>query len=158
MSMKKLKIYMDTSLISILFDERSPEFMRWTREFWKALDKYDIYISDVTIAEIRETQDEELKEKMIKVIEGFNCLEIDEDTEKLADKYVEYGAVPTRYRRDALHIAIATVNHIEILVSWNYRHIVRRRTKEVVRMVNSMLDYPFIEIAAPPELLGGEEI
>ena len=154
--MKRLKIYLDTSVISALFDRRSSEMMRWTEEFWKIIDKYEVYISDVVITEIQETPDVKLKERMSEAIKSLVRLEMDEDAEKLSSEYVRYGAVPSKYRKDAIHIAITTVNHIEILVSWNYRHIVRRKTKEVVRMVNSLYGYPFIEIVAPPELLGGE--
>ncbi len=154
--MKRLKIYLDTSVISALFDTKSPEMMRWTEEFWKIIDKYEGYISDVVIAEIQETPDAKLKEQMSEVIKSLTRLEMDEDAEILSGEYVRYGAVPSKYRKDAMHIAITTVNHIEILVSWNYRHIVRRKTKEVVRMVNSVHNYPFIEIVAPPELLGSD--
>jgi len=155
---KRLKIYLDTSVISALFDRRSPEMMKWTEEFWETIDKYEAYISDVVIAEIQETPDTELKESMSKALKNLSQLEVDKNAEKLSREYVYYGAVPPKYRKDALHIAIATMNHIEILVSWNYRHIVRRRTKEIIRMVNSLYNYPLLEIVAPPELLGGEEI
>lgn len=155
---RRLKIYLDTSVISALFDRRSPEIMKWTQEFWKMIEKYEVYVSDVVVTEIQETPDVELKENMSKALRDLSQLEVDENAEKLSRQYVRYGAVPPRYRKDALHIAIATVNHIEILVSWNYRHIVRRKTKEVIRMVNSLYNYPLLEIVAPPELLGGEEI
>ena len=154
--MRKLKIYLDTSVISALFDTKSPEMMRWTEDFWTVINNYEVYISDVVIAEILETPDIRLKEQMGEVMKSLIRLKMDEDAETLSSEYVRYGAVPSRYRKDAMHIAITTVNHIEILVSWNYRHIVRRKTKEVVRMVNSMNNYPFIEIVTPPELLGGE--
>jgi len=155
---KKLKIYLDTSVISALFDIRSPEVMKWTQEFWKMMERHEVYVSDVVVTEIQETPDTELKENMNKALRDLSQLKVDEDAEKLSREYVRYGAVPHRYRKDALHIAIATVNHIEILVSWNYRHIVRRKTKEIIRMVNSLYNYPLLEIVAPPELLGGEEI
>ncbi len=153
---KKLKIYLDTSVISALFDKRSPGMMKLTKEFWEIIDRYDGYISDVVIAEVQAMPDEKLRGQMTEVLENFSILALDEEAENLSNEYVQYGAVPLRYRKDALHIAITTVNHVEILISWNYRHIVRRRTKEVVRMVNSLHGYPFIEIVAPPELLGGE--
>jgi len=155
---KKLRIYLDTSVISALFDERSPEMMRWTKEFWRSINEYEVHISDLTIAEVQETPDVKLKEQMVKIIANLNRLKISEEVEQLGNEYVRYGAVPIKYRKDALHIAIAVLNHIDILVSWNYRHIVRRKTKEVVRMVNSKYGYPFIEIIAPPEILGGEEL
>ena len=153
----KIKLYLDTSVISALFDKRSPDMMYWTHEFWKFIGNFDVFISDVVATEIHETPDTKLRAKMLKAIEGINVLEIDEDSQVLSNEYVRHGAVPEKYHRDAFHIGIATVNHVEALISWNYKHIVRRKTREVVRMVNALYNYPFIEIMSPPEILGGEE-
>ena len=57
---------------------------------------------------------------------------------ELAKEYVKYGAVPESYPEDAYHIAVAVLNEMDYLLSWNFRHIVRRRTKDVVRMVNTL--------------------
>ena len=154
---KKLKLYLDTSVISALFDKKSPEMNYWTREFWKSLDGFEIFISDVVIAEVQETPDPVLKGKMIKAISGVKVLKIDEEAEWLSAEYIRHGAIPERYRKDAFHLGIATAQRMEVLLSWNYKHIVRRKTREIVRMVNARHSYPFLEIMSPPEILGGEE-
>lgn len=66
-------------------------------------------------------------------------------------EYVQYGAVPSGYSEDASHIAITVVNEIDYLLSWNFRHIVRRRTKDIVRMVNTLNSLKQIEIMTPAE-------
>jgi len=85
--------------------------------------------------------------------EGFSILEINESVEELAKEYVKYGAVPESYPEDAYHIAVAVLNEMDYLLSWNFRHIVRRRTKDVVRMVNTLRKLKQIEIITPGELL-----
>ena len=90
---------------------------------------------------------------MIQVIKGFSILEVNESVEELAKEYVRYGAVPESYPEDAFHIAVAVLNEMDYLLSWNFRHIVRRRTKDVVRMVNTLRKLKQIEIIAPGELL-----
>ena len=70
-----------------------------------------------------------------------------------AFRYLRHMAIPGGYPEDAYHIAIAVVNDMDFLLSWNFRHIVRRRTKDVVRMVNTMNKFGEIEIITPAELL-----
>lgn len=152
---KKLRLYLDTSVISALFDEKVPYRMSLTKEFWKSINEFDIFISEEVIAEIEETPEQGIREKMLQVVKKINILKLTEEAEWLSAEYVRYGAVPERYRRDALHIAIATVNNMDALLSWNYKHIVRRKTKRIVRVVNELNDLPLLDIITPPEILGG---
>ncbi|MGQ9848011.1 MAG: hypothetical protein ACUVQP_11015 [Bacteroidales bacterium] len=94
---------------------------------------------------------------MMEIIKNLNILEFDEEAEWLGNEYVRHGAVPEGYKRDAFHIEIARVSNMNILDSWNYKHIVRRKAKKIVRVVNELYDYHPLEIMAPPEILGGEE-
>ena len=73
--------------------------------------------------------------------------------EQLSGEYVKQGAVPEKYPEDAYHIAVAVVNDLDIVPSWNFRHIVRRKTKDIVNMVNTMQNQRHIEITTPGELL-----
>jgi len=148
-----MKIYLDTSVISALFDSRNPDRKNLTEEFFSKINLYEPYISELTIAEIEKTLDQKLKQKMRKVISDFSILKIDEAVEDLANEYVKYGAVPLSYPEDAYHIAIAVLNEMDCLLSWNFRHIVRRKTKDIVRMVNSLKNLSYIEILTPAELL-----
>ncbi|MGC8927775.1 MAG: PIN domain-containing protein [Myxococcota bacterium] len=114
---RKITIYLDTSVISALFDERKADRMFWTQEFWRFIKEFEIYISDLVIAEIQETPDPELRRKMLEAVKGFNILEFNEEAEWLGREYVAYGAIPERYRRDAFHLSIATVSGIDIILS-----------------------------------------
>ncbi len=148
-----MKIYLDTSVISALFDERNPERKLLTEEFFSKIGIYTTYISELTIAEIDKTPDPLLRSKMKETIRNFTILEITESVEELAKEYVKYGAIPESYFEDAYHIAVAVLNEMDYLLSWNFRHIVRRKTKDIVRMVNSLRNLKQVEITTPGELL-----
>lgn len=133
-----MKIYLDTSVISAFFDDRNPERKALTEEFFSKIDIYDTYISELTIAEIEKTPDKSLKDKMKRIIKNFSVLEIDEAVERLANEYIKYEAVSEYYKEDAYHIAVAVFNEMDYLLSWNFRHIVRQKTRDIVRMVNTL--------------------
>lgn len=148
-----MRVYLDTSVISALFDEKNPERKLLTEEFFSKISSYTVYISEITIMEVERTPDEDLKEKMKMTIKAFSVLKITEGVEELANEYIRHKAIPGSYSEDAYHIAIATINEMDYLLSWNFRHIVRKKTKDVVRMVNSLRELKQVEIITPAELL-----
>ncbi len=148
-----MKIYLDTSVISALFDDRNPERKALTQEFFSQMIVYSLFISELTIAEIERTPDHKLRLKMREVIEDFSVLEITKSTAELAEEYVKYGAVPASYPEDAFHIAVSVLNEMDYVLSWNFRHIVRRKTRDIVRMINTIRNLKNIEIITPAELL-----
>ncbi|MCD6449990.1 MAG: PIN domain-containing protein [Thermotogaceae bacterium] len=150
-----MKIYLDTSVISALFDYRNPERQMLTKEFFNFSELHELFVSDLTILEVEKTPNSELRNQMIKFMKDweFGILEVDENVHKLAMEYVKYEAVPASYMEDAYHIAVATLNSMDYLVSWNFRHIVRMKTRAVVKMVNSLRDLRYVEIISPAELL-----
>jgi hypothetical protein len=89
------------------------------------------FISEITVAEIERTPDPSIQSKIKEVISQFSVLPLTDDVEWLANEYVRYGAVPESYPEDAYHIAIAVVNEIDFLLSWNFKHIVRRKTRDM---------------------------
>lgn len=74
------------------------------------------------------------------------------EAENLAEHYISKGIFPEKYRDDALHVAIASVNSIAFLLSWNFKHLVKVKTRRLVTLVNSLENYSAVEIIAPPEL------
>ncbi|MGV9200439.1 MAG: PIN domain-containing protein [Promethearchaeia archaeon] len=149
----KLKIYLDTSVVSALFDKRNPERLSLTKSFFKGIKSYSVYVSDITIAEIRKTPDDELKKKMITKIGDFSILETSNDIEDLANQIVQKGAINKSYFEDAYHIALAIFNDMDFLLSWNFRHIVRKKTRDIVQMICTLNNLGHIEIITPAELL-----
>ena len=150
---KKIRVYLDTSVISALFDEKNPERQDLTKGFFRKIESFEVYISDVVLAEIDNTKDVQLKGKLRKTAVSFEILSIDEETRRLANEYVRHNAIPTAYSEDALHIAISTLNGIDYLLSWNFRHILKVKTRRIVNMVNLSFDCPDLKIATPAELI-----
>ena len=74
----------------------------------------------------------------------------------LVDKLIDAGAVPQQSRPDAQHIAIATVNNIEYLVSWNYKHIMNETKRNLINDVCHAAGFQPITLCTPTELI--EEI
>jgi len=70
----------------------------------------------------------------------------------LGNQYVKQRIIPKKYLADALHIAIATVYNIPVLVSWNFEHMVKLKTKIEVNKINRENNYPQINIVSPMEV------
>jgi hypothetical protein len=79
-------------------------------------------------------------------------LRIENEMHVLADKYVDAAIIPVAYRDDAVHIAAAVLSGQDVLVSWNFRHLVNRRRRFLVNLLNASRGLPTIEILTPPEL------
>lgn len=150
---RKMKVYLDTSVISALFDESNPERKSLTEAFFREIENFETFISEITRAEIERTLDDELRSKMRGAILEFLLLPLTAEIERIASEYIGHGAVPEGYPEDAYHIAIATINEVDYLLSWNFKHIVRRKTRDIVRMVNTLNNLRQIEIMTPAELL-----
>lgn len=150
---RKPKLYLDTSVPNAYFDEKNPHRQETTKQFWSKLKEYQAFISDLVIREIKATGDEKLRENLINLVKDLELLST-ESTEirTLSEEYVLRGIIPAKHIEDAVHIAAATVNSLDILASWNFEHIVKLKTKREVNAVNVLLGYDPIEIIEPAML------
>lgn len=153
--MIKQKFYLDTSVFNFLLAEDEPTKRKVTEELFKKLpDLGEIYISDIVSLEVLESSSP-IRERLIAVINKQEpiILTIDEEIRELAEEYIRAGIIPAKYRDDALHIAVAVVNRLDVIVSWNFEHIVKLKTKREVNGLNLMLGYKEIEIVSPEEVI-----
>lgn len=151
--MRKLRLYLETSVISNYFDKRDPHIHEETHKFWKKLKDFEVFVSPIVVQEVRETPDAVLRQKLERLAREFSILKVDNrQVARLVRAYIKARIVPEKYRTDAIHLAIATVGEIDILVSWNFEHLVKRKTRIEVNYVNEQLGYKTIEILAPAEL------
>lgn len=150
--MRKPSIYIDTSVVSAYLDEKVPDRWRLTKEFWDDLFLYEVYTSVITLREVEANKSAAIKKKMKDLMEDFEVLELTQEVLDLAKKYIEEGIIPQKFENDALHIAIASVNRVEYLLSWNFKHIVKVKTRRMVNLVNLSLGFSEIELISPPEL------
>lgn len=159
-NMKKLKLYLDTSIISFAIDDRNPREKRLTLRLIDEIKagKYEAFISAVTIVEIKRAT-EEIRKKLLDVVGAINPeeLTVDAEVQSLADKYIAEGIIPVKHADDALHIAVASVNDLDLIISWNFEHIVKFKTKREVTGINSLTGYKNnIEIYSPLEVVQDE--
>ncbi|OGC19836.1 hypothetical protein A3J90_03985 [candidate division WOR-1 bacterium RIFOXYC2_FULL_37_10] len=151
--MKRESIYLDTSVISALYDDRVKERQEETKRFFKeTILRYDIYVSNLTVSELDQTIDPVKKKEFKDFVKKFNLLKQNKEAESLAKDYIDKKVLSKSSYEDALHIAIASINNINYLVSWNFTDIVKVKTKRMVNFVNSMDGVKTLEIISPPEL------
>ncbi|MCL2287864.1 MAG: hypothetical protein FWC33_01600 [Candidatus Bathyarchaeota archaeon] len=122
-----------------------------------AMGKYEAFTSDFVINELERAKKEK-SDKMLKLVAeyGVKVLEPDEDANRLADLYVAEGVIPQKYLTDGLHIAIATVYGLDMIVSLNFNHIVKRKTLKMTGAINILNGYSAIEIYSPMEIVDDE--
>jgi predicted nucleic acid-binding protein len=146
------RIYLDTSVIGGCLDK---EFQEWSRKLFEEFksDKKIAVISDVTLDEIENARQE--VRDLLKLIPEENKEYVlnDEEAEYLAGAYLKEGAITRKFYEDALHIAIATINKVDVLVSWNFKHIVNLDRIKMYNGVNLKHGYIILEIRNPREIL-----
>lgn len=149
-----MKIYIETSVLGFLLATDAPEKMEITRDFFaRGAKKHDIYISDLVISEIEKVFQEKSGyfRRLIKE-HDFKLLITSKECINLAKKYVQTRIIPEKYVNDAIHIAIAVVNKMGAIASWNMEHIVKLKTIVEVNKINRELGYPEIIIITPEEV------
>jgi len=162
--MKKLKIYLDTSIINFLKVEDSHEYQHITELFFEtvvATEKVDVYISKIVLEEINNTEDfnkrKELLDVFIKYPNIKTLIAEDDNVEEiafLAKSYLDNGIIPHKKIADALHIAYSTVFEMDILLSWNFKHLANINKEQKILIVNKLngYNYPF-RMTNPLEVL-----
>lgn len=148
----KLKIYVDTSVISAVTDDRQPARRTDTMAFFARTDEFDLGTSVVAREEIEETADDTRRAQMLGVLAGLSVFPLDMEMQELAGRYVLAGIFTDSQIDDALHLAAAVVTRHDILVSWNFRHLVNRRRRALILAANASLGYPPIEVIPPSEV------
>ena len=144
--MKLLKIYLDTSVINFLFAEDAPDFKRVTIDFFEHYVRrkvYQVYVSEVVIREIEQTSDADQKERLLNVIAEYDLrvLPLTDEANKLALLYLAERILPEKKLDDARHIALTTVNQIDILLSWNFKHLANINKQLAVKVINEREGY-----------------
>jgi predicted nucleic acid-binding protein len=152
------RIYVETSVWSHWFAEDSPEAQTETRRFLRKCrdpgSSVELLVGDIVLAELSRAPDG--KDLLLRGLVGEFAPTVlfgSDEAEELAQAYVAHGAMPPRKIADALHAAYATVNHVDILASWNYRHLVNVARRQRIQAINSLLGYnTVLEIITPPEV------
>lgn len=151
--MVKQKVYSDSTVPSAYYDSRASDRQRLTVQFWKErLPEFEAVILSIVQLEIWDTPDTERREQLEGLVKGIEVLAFDEEANELAQEYIRREVFPEKYTSDANHVAIAVINGIGYFCSWNFRHVVKVKTRREVNLINALRGYGPIEIVAPPEL------
>ncbi|GAB2483565.1 MAG: PIN domain protein [Cytophagales bacterium] len=146
----KQRLYLDTSVFGGYFDE---EFSLHTISLFERIENYEFVglYSEITIEEL-EYAPEKVRNLQFK-FDSINSefLVLTEEMIDLARTYISENVVGKTSFADCLHIAIATVNHADFLVSWNFKHIVNIQRIRGYNSVNVKLGYKQLEIRSPRE-------
>lgn len=151
----KKRFYLDTSVFGGYFDT---EFEDTTRELFSEILEEDVTIlySEMTESELENAPDKVKNFVKSLPAEKVDFLEITEETIYLADKYIEEKVVGKTSREDCIHIALATLFRADVLISWNFKHIVNLKRIQGYNSVNLRFGYPTIEIRSPKEMIDYE--
>jgi predicted nucleic acid-binding protein len=159
--MKKLKIYLDTSVISYLDQRDAPERMAETRRLWEKIKagEYEAVISDVDFIEIEKCNESKRNTLLdyLKEIE-YTVVEVqgNEQAVRIANRIIALGVLRQKSFDDCQHIAAAVVSGSDVIVSWNFKHMVNIRTMKGVRAITALEGHKDILILDPFSLIGGE--
>ena len=148
----KQRIYIDTSVVGGYFDD---EFKEATLKLFERLENNEIVfvISDLLDLELINAP-VHVREHLLKYSsDKFQRVELTEDAIKLADTYIEERVVGKTSMEDCRHIALATINKVDVLASWNFKHIVNLDRIKGYNSVNLRLGYSMIEIRSPKDLV-----
>ncbi|MFA7237101.1 MAG: hypothetical protein WC058_09570 [Phycisphaeraceae bacterium] len=148
----KLHVYLDTTVISAADDLRTPERQTQTLVFLARSGEFEFATSELTRQELAATPDAQRRDRLLARIASIPCIGITAPMHTLAKEYVEHDIIPAAYEDDAIHIAAAVLSGQDILASWNFRHMVNRRRRAMVNLLNASRNLPAIEILTPPEL------
>lgn len=148
----KIRLYADTSVFSAYYDERAPDRKALTEEFWRGIETFECSTSELAITELEQTKEATVRQKMRDLVASFRIHPLTPEMHVLAENYLRAGAFTKLLLNDALHVAAATLTRQDVLISWNFKHLVNRRRRAMVNSVNAMQGLPALDILSPPEV------
>jgi len=148
----KQRIYIDTSVMGGYYDV---EFEKATRQLFERIvnGEFEIYFSEVNEAELMNAPQQVKEVKGLIPPDCLHYISVTDDVETLAQLYISEKALGKASENDAYHIALASVNRVDCLISWNFKHIVNFDKIRMFNAINMRFGYPLIDIRPPLEFL-----
>jgi len=157
----KTRVYIETTIPSFYYtlrtDTESLAMMNWTRQWWSELaPRFALVTSPAVIAELQKGSGE-TTEQRVALLKEAELLEVTSRVEDVANIYIRRLVMPKDPAGDALHLAVASVHRVNVLLTWNCRHLANPSKMEHIRLVNYELDLPMPLLTTPMNyLVGGE--
>jgi hypothetical protein len=150
------KLYLEVSVFNFYFYEKRPREMAATRKLFRLIKagRYEAYTSEYAVEELKKASKGKYQ-KMLTLVEKYTQKPFprDGDTERRAGIYLDKKIIPVKYIEDAQHIASATVNGLDFVVSYNFGHIVKLKTMIGTGFANLREGYQQVGITTPEEVL-----
>lgn len=146
----KLKIYLDSSIPNYVFNDIYPQKQQAAKKLFVATNIIT-FVSPVTIYEI-ELSNEPRRADMLKLLKVCNIFQNTPEAEKLAQNYIKQNIFTKFNREDARHVAYAVYYGVDIIASYNFKHIVKLSTIKKLQAVNLILGFHTPEIRSPEEI------
>ena len=154
----KPKVYVETTLISYLAARPSRDLIvaghqQITHEWWQISRHNFAVVSSQLVAGEAGAGDPEAADARLAFLAGLTLLEITEEALTLAQRLLQAKAIPQDFPEDALHVAVAVVNGIEYLLTWNYKHLANAGMRSKIETTCRELGYEAVIICTPEELM-----
>jgi len=157
----KKRVYIETTVVSYYTANVSRDLLiaghqEATRELWPRLTAvYESYVSALVYTEAARG-DVRQAELRLDAIKPFRMLDVDDEARGLAQAIIVGKGIPRENPEDALHIAVAAINGMDVLVTWNFAHLMNPFTRMMVRQIVENEGYQCPEVCSPEELLEDE--
>ena len=152
-------VYLETTIISYLIARLSSDLLveahqQITEEWWtNRRHEFECYVSQVVIDEVS-AGNQEIAKKRMEIISNFAVLDVTEGAEQLTKLILAEGAIPPQEVRDAAHIAVAAVNDMDYLLTWNCKHLASAQIIRRISVICNRHGYNMPVICTPEELMG----
>jgi len=158
--MKKMNIYLETTVFNRYFEPERDSYSETRLLFEEiAAGKYEAYTSVYVIEELSNTADALKRNDMLELISRYNIGILDKSAQAmaLADQYARLGIISEAHTLDRLHVACASANGLDAIISFNFSHINRLKTKIMIPYANKIYGYEPVSICVPLEVIGNDE-
>jgi len=155
-------VYVETTVIGHLAGRSHPDPViaarqALTRRWWPtASSRYRLLISELVLDESA-GGDPSAAEERLEAVASLPRLDATDEVDELVDKLISNGAIPPTEPRDAFHVAIAAVNGVQYLVTWNFKHIANATMRGRIESVCRDAGFEPPVICTPEELPGGDD-
>jgi len=155
MTKRPMRVYADTSVFGGRYDK---EFAEASTAFFDLVraSRFRLVVSTVVLDEL-ETAPDAVRSFFAEMLGYVDVLEPSDEADALQQAYLDAKIVTSTHKRDAFHVASATVSGCVMIVSWNFRHIVNYRRVPLYNAVNVVAGYTSITICSPLEVVSDDE-
>jgi predicted nucleic acid-binding protein len=148
----KKSIYIETSVVGAYLDNDDPFRRDLTIRWWEhELSEYELHISTLVIRELERTH-EPRRAAYLNLVSAIPQFEISDETAILAEGYISRGIFHRKYIADAMHVALASVNKADLLVTWNFGYIANVHRQARIKLFNTMAGF-YVPVITTPEFL-----